>query len=171
MEMDFMTYGEYGEALTLTQQFIAEELQKIGIQMNQSVVEGSVLWASTADGGIEQNGNFDIDIWDDGYSGTDPTDFLYSYYATDSATPDNGYNYGRWSNQEFDDLLSQAYTLDEASRKELFCQMAQILEDELPEALLFTAVNADAHSARLQGVQSTTNDIVTWNAADWTLSK
>jgi peptide/nickel transport system substrate-binding protein len=171
MEMDFMTYGEYGEALTLTQQYIAEELQQIGIKMNQSVVEGSVLWASTTDGGIEQNGNFDIDIWDDGYSGTDPTDFLYSYYATDSGIPDNGYNYGNWSNQEFDDLLSQAYTLDEGNRKELFCQMAQILEDELPEALLFTAVNADAHSTRLQGVQSTTNDIVTWNVADWTLSK
>jgi peptide/nickel transport system substrate-binding protein len=171
MEMDFMTYGEYGESLTLTQQYIAEQLQKIGIQMNQSVVEGSVLWASTADGGIEQNGNFDIDIWDDGYSGTDPTDFLYSYYATDSGTPDNGYNYGNWSNKEFDDLLSQAYTLDEGKRKELFCQMAKILEDELPEALLFTAVNADAHSTRLQGVQSSTNDIVTWNAADWTLSK
>jgi peptide/nickel transport system substrate-binding protein len=171
MEMDFMTYGEYGEALTLTQQFVAEELQKIGIQMNQSVVEGSVLWASTADGGIEQNGNFDVDIWDDGYSGTDPTDFLYSYYATDSAIPDNGYNYGRWSNKQFDDLLGQAYTLDEGKRKELFCQMAQIMEDELPEALLFTAVNADAHSTRLQGVQSSTNDIVTWNVADWTLSE
>jgi Tfp pilus assembly protein PilN len=49
--------------------------------------------------------------------------------------------------------------------------MAEILEDELPEALLFTAINADAHSVRLQGVQSTTNDIVTWNAADWTLAK
>ena len=171
MEMDFITYGEYGEALTLTQQYIAEQLQQIGIQMNQSVVEGSVLWASTTDGGIEQNGNFDIDIWDDGYSGTDPTDFLYSYYATDSGIPDNGYNYGRWSNEEFDNLLGQAYTLDEEARKELFCQMAQILEDELPEALLFTAVNADAHSTRLQGVQSTTNDIVTWNAADWTLTK
>ena len=67
--------------------------------------------------------------------------------------------------------MDQAYTLDEAARKDLFCQMAQILEDELPEALLFTATNADAHSTRLQGVQSTTNDIVTWNAADWTLSK
>jgi hypothetical protein len=35
--------------------------------------------------------------------------------------------------------------------------------------LLFTAINADAHSARLIGVQSSTNDLVTWNIADWTL--
>jgi peptide/nickel transport system substrate-binding protein len=171
MEMEFITYAEYGDALTLTQQFIADELKQIGIKLNQSVVEGSVLWASTTDGGIEQNGNFDMDIWDDGYSGTDPTDFLQSYYSSDAAVPDSGYNYGRWSNEEFDTLLNQAYTLDEAKRKDLFCQMGQILEDQLPEALLFTATNADAHSTRLQGVQSTTNDIVTWNAADWTLSK
>jgi peptide/nickel transport system substrate-binding protein len=169
MEMQFITYAEYGEPLVLTQQLIAEMLGKLGIKLNLSVVEGSVLWASTTDGGIEQNGNFDMDIWDDGYGGTDPTDYLWSYYATDAATPDYGYNYGRWSNEEFDTLLGEAYTLDEATRKDVFCQMATILEDQLPEALLFTTINADAHATRLQGVQSSPNDIVTWNAADWTL--
>jgi peptide/nickel transport system substrate-binding protein len=169
MEMEFITYAEYGEVLTLTQQFIAEGLREIGIKLNLSVVEGSVLWAYAADGGIEQNGNFDMDLWDDGYSGTDPNDYLWSYYYSEAATPDAGYNYGRWMNEEFDALLDEAYTLDEEYRHDLFCQMAEILEAELPEALLFTAVNADAHSARLQGVRSSTNDLVTWNAADWTL--
>jgi len=170
MEMDFITYAEYGEALNNTQQFIAEELKQIGISTNLSIVEGSVLWASSEDGGIEQSGNFDMDIYDDGYAGTDPTDFLWSYYYSEAAIPDYGYNYGDWINPDFDALLDEAYTLDEGYRKELFCQMADILEQELPEALLFTAINADAHSVRLQGVQSTTNDIVTWNAADWTLA-
>jgi peptide/nickel transport system substrate-binding protein len=169
MEMEFITYAEYGEVLTLTQQFIAEGLREIGIKLNLSVVEGSILWAYSADGGIEQNGNFDMDLWDDGYSGTDPNDFLWSYYYTEAATPDAGYNYGRWMNEEFDALLDEAYTLDEEYRHDLFCQMAEILEAELPQALLFTAVNADAHSARLEGVRSSTNDLVTWNAADWTL--
>jgi peptide/nickel transport system substrate-binding protein len=169
MEMEFITYAEYGEALNLTQQFIAEEMRDIGIKLNLSVVEGSVLWAYSTDGGIEQSGNFDMDIWDDGYSGTDPVDYLWSYYYSEAATPDYGYNYGRWMNSDFDALLDEAYTLDEDYRKELFCQMADILEAELPEVWLFTTVNADAHSARLQGVQSTTNDVVTWNSADWTL--
>jgi hypothetical protein len=47
--------------------------------------------------------------------------------------------------------------------------MATIMENELPQLLLFTATNADAHSVRLQNVHSSTNDLVTWNAADWTL--
>ncbi|MBI5935014.1 MAG: peptide ABC transporter substrate-binding protein [Chloroflexi bacterium] len=171
MEMEFITYAEYGESLELTQQLIAEMLGKIGIKLNISVVEGSVLWASTENGGIEQSGNFDMDIWDDGYSGVDPTHFLRNYYSADAAMPDLGYNYGRWLSADFDSLLGQSYTLNKRDRQDTFCQMAELLEEELPEALLFTAINADAHSARLLGVQSSTNDLVTWNAADWTLAK
>jgi peptide/nickel transport system substrate-binding protein len=169
MEMEFITYGEYGEPLELTQQYIAEQLGKIGIKLNLSILEGSVLWAASTDGGIEQSGNFDMDIWDDGYYGNDPTDFLWSYYSSEAATPDYGYNYGRWMNEDFDNLLGEVYTLDEAARSEAFCQMAQIFEAELPQALLFTTVTADAHATRLVGVQSSTNDLVTWNAADWEL--
>jgi peptide/nickel transport system substrate-binding protein len=169
MEMEFITYGEYGEPLELTQQFIAEEMANIGIKLNISVVEGSVLWAASTDGGIEQNGNFDIDIWDDGYGGSDPTDFLWSYYTSEAAVPDTGYNYGRYTNPQIDDLISQAYTLDETTRQDAFCQMAKILDQDLPELLLFTTIDANSHSTRLQGVQSNPNDLVTWNAADWTL--
>jgi peptide/nickel transport system substrate-binding protein len=169
MEMEFITYAEYGEPLELTQQFIAEQLGKIGIKLNLTIVEGSVLWAASTDGGIEQNGNFDMDIWDDGYGGIDPTDFIWSYYSTDAATPDLGYNYGRWSNEEMDTLIGEAYTLDEGKRQESFCEMATIIENELPQLLLFTVTNADAHSVRLQNVRSTTNDLVSWNAANWSL--
>jgi peptide/nickel transport system substrate-binding protein len=169
MEMEFITYAGYGEPLTLTQQFIAEQLGKIGIKLKLTVVEGSVLWAASADGGIEQSGNFDMDIWDDGYPGIDPTSFLTSYYSEASATPDAGYNFGRWINGDFENLLKDVYTLDEQKRKDDFCKMGEIFEQELPELLLFTAVNADAHSSRLQNVQSTTNGVVSWNAADWTL--
>ena len=169
MEMEFITYSEFGEPLELTQQFIAEQLGKIGMKLNLTVVEGSVLWAASTDGGIEQNGNFDMDIWDDGYSGVDPTAYLESYYSTSAATPDYGYNFGRWSNPEFEDLLSSVYTLDETQRKADFCKMAEVMDKELPELLLFTALNADAHSVRLLNVQSSTNDLVTWNSADWIL--
>ena len=169
MEMDFHTYAEFGEPLELTQQYIAEQLGKLGIKLNLKVVEGSILWAASTDGGIEQSGNFDMDIWDDGYAGVDPTDFLYQYYAAASAEPDYGYNFMRWSNDEFEELLGGVYTLDETQRKQDFCKMAAILEEELPILPLFTAVNADAHSARLQNVQLSANDLVTWNAADWTL--
>jgi len=167
MKVEFYTYAEYGEPLELTQQYIAENLKNIGIDAQITVYEGSVLWADAGSGGIEQNGNFDLDLWDDGYSGIDPTDYLWELYASDAAEPGSGWNIVRWKNEEFDTLLNDAYSLDEASRKETFCKMAKILNEDVPVILLFSTLNADAHSTRLEGIQSNINDVVSWNAADW----
>jgi len=167
MHMEFITYAEYGEPLELTQQLIAEMLGKVGIKLDLTVVEGSVLWADAQSGGIEQGGNFDIDIWDDGYAGVDPTDYIWENYSIEAATPGFGWNLARWKNDEFNSLIEDAYTLDEASRQETFCKMAKILDEQAPEIMLFTIPNADAYSSRLEGVQSTVNDLVTWDIADW----
>jgi len=167
MSMEFVIYAEYGEELELAQQLIAEQLGDLGMALELSKVEGPLLWADYESGGLEQNGQFEVNMWDDGYFGIDPTDFLWTYYYTDAQEPDYGWNITRWSNEEFDALLDEAYTLDEEYRTELFCQMAEILDEEVPQIILWTAFDATAHSNRLQGVQATVNDMVTWNVADW----
>lgn len=167
MEMEFITYAEYGEPLELTQQLIAEMLGEIGIKLNITVVEGSVLWDLAENGGIEQSGNFDIDIWDDGYAGVDPTDYLWEIYSQEAIEPGSGWNIAHWDNAEVDALIDEAYTLDEEVRKDAFCAIAEVLNEEVPIVHLFTVPNADAYSARLEGVQSSVNDLVTWNIADW----
>lgn len=172
MSIELMTYGEYGEELELAHQLIGEMLEEIGIDVQLSVIEGAVLWADYASGGLEQTGDFDLNLYDDGYPGIDPTDNqLWYYYYTDAAEPDYGWNVGRWSNADFDALLDEAYTLDEDYRKDLFCQMAEIMDEELPQILLWSAIGADAFSNRLVGGQSTTNDLPTWNVADWTIEE
>jgi peptide/nickel transport system substrate-binding protein len=169
MEMEFIAYAEFGEPLELTQQLIAEELGEIGIKMNITMVEGSILWDQAENGGIEQSGNFDVDIWDDGYAGVDPTDYIWELYSEEALVPGGGYNVMRYDNPEVDALIDEAYTLDEASRKETFCAIADILNEDVPLVYLFTSPNLEAYSARLVGVQSTVNDLVTWNISDWTL--
>lgn len=169
MSLELIAYSEAGEALHLAQQLIAEDLQKIGIEVKLSSVEGAVLWATTADGGIEPSGNWDMTLWDTGYAGQDPTDFLRDRYHADAAVPDQGTNYGRFLNPRFDALLDEAVTLDQRRQIAVFCQMGRILEDQVPNLPLYSTFNADAFSARLQGPQSNINDLVTWNAADWTL--
>ncbi len=170
-KFELLTYSEYGEPLILTQQLIAEMLKNVGIQADLSQVQGSVMWADSSSGGIEQTGNFDVDLYDDGYAGNDPTDFLYQYYYSSSAEPDNGWNIGRWINPEMDGLIDSAYTLNEADRQAAFCQMATILDAELPQILLFSTLNADAYSTRVSNVQANVNSVVSWNAADWTIQK
>ena len=167
MSMEFMIYGEYGEELELAQQLIAEMLGDVGIELQLSVVEGGILWADYESGGIEQQGNFDLNMWDDGYPGIDPTDHLWTFYYSEAGLPDYGWNVGRWSDENFDALLDEAYTLDEGYRHELFCQMAEILNEQAPQILLWSGGDVHAHSSRVEGVQATVNDIVTWNVADW----
>ncbi len=86
-------------------------------------------------------------------------------------TPGQCWNIYRWLNEDFDALLDEAYTLDEEYRKELFCEMAAILDEEVPQILLWSAFDAGAHSSRLDGVQATTNDVHTWNVEDWTVNE
>jgi peptide/nickel transport system substrate-binding protein len=166
-----LTYSEYGEPLIQTQQLIAEMLGDVGIQADLTQVQGSVLWADSTENGLEQTGNFDVDLYDDGYAGNDPTDFLWQYYHSASAEPDNGWNVGRWMNPRMDELIENSYTLIEADRQSAFCEMAQILDAELPQILLFSSVNADAYSTRVQGIQANVNSVVSWNADSWSIVK
>lgn len=170
-KFELLTYSEYGEPLLNTQQLIGEMLKEVGIEADLNQTQGSVLWADSSSGGIEQNGDFNMDLYDDGYAGNDPTDFIWQYYNSASAEPDQGWNIGRWKNAKMDDLLNQAYTLDEKTRQDAFCQMAQLLDQELPQILLFSTLNADAYSTRLDNVQANVNSVVSWNSADWKLNK
>ena len=44
------------------------------------------------------------------------------------------------------------------------------VEQELPELLLFSTINADAYSTRLNEIQANVNSVVSWNVSDWTLT-
>ena len=167
MSMELAIYAEYGEELELTQQMIGEMLGAVGMDLELSMIEGTVLWADYESGGLEQTGDFDLNMWDDGYPGVDPTDHIWYYYHSASAEPDYGWNIGRWMNEDTDYWIDMTYVLDEDYRQEVFCELATLLDEELPQILLFTAFDAGAYSTRLQGVQATVNDSHTWNVADW----
>jgi len=168
MTLEYAIYAEYGETLELAQQLIAENFESIGIDVEIMLVEGTIMWATSDEGGTEASSNFELDMFDDGYPGNDPTDYqLWTYYYSEATEENGGFNVMHWVNEDFDALLDEAYTLDEEYRTELFCEMALILEEELPQILLWSAVDAHGISARLQGVEPTANDPLTWNVADW----
>jgi peptide/nickel transport system substrate-binding protein len=172
MSMEFAIYAEYGEELELAQQFIGESLRELGFDVQLQIIEGTVMWSPAEDGGTEANGNFDLDMWDDGYPGTDPTDYqMWTFYYSGAPPEEGGWNVGRWANEDFDTWLDEAYTLDEDYRKEVFCEMAVILEEELPEILLWSAIEGHGVSKRLNNVFPSVNDPLTWNVADWTLTE
>jgi len=171
MTFEFAIYSEYGEELDLAQQYIAENLKDIGMQATLYSVEGAVLWDTES--GPEIEGRFDMNMWDDGYPGLDPTDnAMWYYYHSDAADPESGgWNIGRWSNEDFDALYDELFYLDEDYRKEVFCDMAQILDEKIPQILLFSTLEVHGVSNRLQNTLPSANDPFTWNVADWTLQE
>ena len=170
MSMEFAIYAEYGESLELAQQFIAESLNEIGIATDLLTIEGAIMWAPADDGGTELSSNFELDMFDDGYPGLDPTDNqLWLYYHSEATEEYGGFNIGHYANEDFDAWLDEAYTLDEEYRKEVFCEIAVILEEDLAQILLFSTLEAHGVSERLAGVQPSVNDPLTWNVADWTV--
>ncbi len=171
MAMELAIYAEYGEELELAQQLVAEDLKAVGFDVTLQIVEGAVLW--DPESGTEIRGNFDMDMWDDGYPGIDPTDNqLWYYYHTDASDPESGgWNVMRWQNEDFDALYDELFTLDEEYREEVFCQIATLLDEEVPQILLFSTLEMHGLSGHLNGVLPSVNDTVTWNIADWTLSE
>jgi peptide/nickel transport system substrate-binding protein len=171
MTMEFVIWADYGETLELAQQLIAEAWSSIGVQTDLQIIEGAVLWAQPEDGGTELTGNFEMDMWDNGYAGVDPTSYLwdYYYYAEDSE-----WNLANWTGEEAEEvaaLVDELYTVDEEYRMEVFCDIALILEEELPAIELFSTLEMFGLSDRMQGVRPTAYDILTWNVADWTLEE
>jgi peptide/nickel transport system substrate-binding protein len=166
MSMEFAIYAEYGESLELAQQLIAESWKSIGIDTELLMIEGAIMWAEAEDGGTEIAGLYELDMWDDGYPGNDPSDMLWTFYYSESE-----WNYGWWANEDMDAWIDEFYTLDDEYREEVACEMAAILEDELPQILLWSALEAHGLSTRLQGVLPSANDPLTWNVADWTVTE
>jgi len=171
MSMELSIYSSYGEELELAQQLVHENLEAIGFDVTLSTVEDAIMWGMSYDGGTETNGEFDVDMYDDGYAGTDPADWIYELYDTEAWDENWGWNVVRYTNPTLDDLYyNDVWYLDEtnlADRQATFCQMADILEEDLPHILLWTSAEMTGYSSRITGPQSSNNDYITWNIADW----
>lgn len=125
---------------------IKEFLEDVGIKID---LRQPMEFASYAEA-LEKN-NFDWDLYLLGWSlsSTDPDPSgLYGASAP--------YNYGRWFNQEAEDLLKKANTppdaLDEDFRNQAFKDWQVKFQDELPAFILYAPNDLWAYNNRLHGV-------------------
>jgi len=174
LEFDSYYYAEFGDTLKKTHRQIELMLFDVGINIHPQAKEGVDLWGTWRDNGIEVRGTFHLDLWDDGYYGIDPTDYLYDLYDPRAIPtvddPLAGLNVMRYRNPALIDPFDALRTpLPDARRQAIFCQIAGILNDDLPVIPLLALPDYYAISPRLQGVAPHIYDAVTWNAGDWLL--
>jgi peptide/nickel transport system substrate-binding protein len=171
LQLTLLTYDNWDEVAE-AQQLIAGMLRELGIRVFTEAAGPGDLWGNWEEGGLEAHGRFDLDLWDDGYVGTDPTDYLIWRYASWSipGMEDGGAggNVMRFANAELDYLLQQAHAQpDPAARRDLFCRMQQVLAEQRPMLYLVSFSEAHAFSTHLQGLVLNPNDTLTWNVINW----
>lgn len=167
-------YVEYGPELAAAHRQIAEMLAEVGLDLQLQEVEGPELWGTWVDDGLEMRGRFDLDLWDDGYFGLDPTDYLADYYDPRSIPtlndPVAGFNVMRYRNPDLADIFDELRAFPSPERRAgLLCALARQLDRDLPIIPLLALPDLYAINLQLQAVVPHIYDTVTWNAADWHL--
>jgi len=154
------------ESYLFTQQLITDMLLDVGIKVNPKLEESSTL------NSLALEGNFDLLMWSDGYEAFyDPGAFLKIYYCS-SNIPPAGWNITRFKDKRIDDLLLRAENIvDPKERHKIYCQIDQILIEEVPVIYLLVLPFPSAFSSRLHGWKANPNAILTWDAANWWLDK
>ena len=149
---------------------------EIGVELQREVVEGSELWNTWENEGIELRGNFDIDLWDDGYYGLDPTAYLTDYFDPRAIpsrdNPVAGLNVSRYRNPELIDVFDALHSPLPANRRRvLLCELGTALYQDLPHMPLLALPDVYGISVDVTGIAPHIYDTVTWNAADWQLNR
>jgi ABC-type transport system substrate-binding protein len=176
MVLESYTYAEYGDQMVAAHRLIAEMLLDVGIEVERQVVEGRRLWDTWENGGIELQGQFDMNLWDNGYPGVDPTIYMADLFDPRGIPTRNnplaGLNVSRYRNANLVDLFDALYTpIPPNRRRALLCELAILLDQDLPHVPLLALPDAYGLSIDLQGVSPHIYDTVTWNAADWRLAR
>jgi ABC-type transport system substrate-binding protein len=132
------------------------ELKSLGIDAVSASVEATALYSSFADNGPAAVGDFDLLYWDLGkVLGSPQTEAEQFYLAENIPSSDNpfGNNFSGVDNQQVRDLVAAASaTTDTASRKESFCQVADIVSNEIvAEHWNGTIPNFQISSPQLRG--------------------
>jgi peptide/nickel transport system substrate-binding protein len=142
-----------------------EQLKQVGFKVDILQVDVAELQRRYI-----QDQDFDILVNGGGVFRADPS-VSGTYFVTSTFTP-NGGNGAHYSNPKIDDLYAQGRaTNDQAERKKIYTQIAQILNDELPWIFLWSPNSLYAFTNNLQGYAPPSYiDNKLWNAETWSVT-
>jgi peptide/nickel transport system substrate-binding protein len=144
---------------------IQSQLAEIGIK-----IELLQLDAAGINLKLTTDHDYEIYIGGGGVYGADPN-ISSRYYLSNSFTP-NGANSVWYANEEVDALYQQGREAGSTEeRKEVYTELAQLLNEELPSIFLWSPNTNFAYSNRLEGFSPPRYvDNRLWNAEEWSVS-
>ncbi|MDQ0025086.1 peptide/nickel transport system substrate-binding protein [Variovorax paradoxus] len=148
-----------------TQQLIADDFKKIGVEMLIKNMVAAVLWAD-----FWRNSEFDSLMTAPTYTIASDPDITHRFgSASIPKETKSGSNVSQYKNAGVDTLLArgrQEYNL--AKRKEIYAKVQELIMDDLPFLPLFYEVQIEGTKTGLDGYANNVNALAnSWNAASW----
>jgi peptide/nickel transport system substrate-binding protein len=148
-----------------TQQLIADDFKKIGVEMLIKNMVAAVLWAD-----FWRNSEFDSLMTAPTYTIASDPDITHRFgSASIPKETKSGSNVSQYKNAGVDALLArgrQEYNL--AKRKEIYAKVQELIMDDLPFLPLFYEVQIEGTKTGLDGYANNVNALAnSWNAASW----
>jgi peptide/nickel transport system substrate-binding protein len=144
---------------------LQEMLRNAGIDLQIKNYQADVLFAPAGEGGILQNGKFDLSLagW---YAGIDPDDS--SQYTCANIAP-QGYNYSRYCNQDMEAAQKTALEYyDQPTRKKAYFRIQEILHRDVPEIFTYYQRQLQPINENFKGFAPNPVTEV-WNAWQWSI--
>jgi len=148
-----------------TQQLIADDFKKIGVEMLIKNLVAAVLWAD-----FWRNSEFDSLMTAPTYTIASDPDVTHRFGG--GAIPKqsgSGSNVSQYKNEGVDALLARGrQEYDIGKRKEIYAKVQELIMDDLPFLPLFYEVQIEGTKAGLEGYANNVNVLAnSWNAASW----
>ena len=156
-----------------TQALIKQWWEEIGVETELRNIDAAVFFGGDP-ASPDTYGKFyaDIEMYTNGFSGTDPESYMGNWVCGEISGPDNnwlGNNIPRWCNMDYEALVEQmAQTAAIEDRASLAMQMNDLL---ISSGIIIPLVHRGDVSAianSLGGVRMNAWDSELWNIADWT---
>lgn len=158
------------DPLQLTEEFIVENLKAVGIEAHIQNYDFSIIFGTYEDNSPRMVGDFDMLIFDRGFT-TEPQGYVADAYSSTSIpTAENptGGNYFRWVNPEVDAALETAgSSFDQQARKDAYCKVGQAVIDDMPQVYLYLFQDNYGVADNLTGYNLSTWGSMTWDAQNW----
>ena len=113
-------------------------------------------------------------IFDRGFGLEPQGEVADAWLSTNIPGGDNvdGGNVFRWVNPKADEAINAAgSTFDQATRKQAFCQLGDLIQEDLVQVYLYLFQDGYGFNSKVHGYTVSTWGSMTWDVQDWWLEQ
>jgi len=176
VEMRMLFQTSLNSVRQRTQEIIKQAYESLGVPVEIKAIEASVYFSSDA-GNPDTAAHFyaDFEMYTNGPSTPYPLGYAEEHLSRnpDTDLPQrandwSGANYGRWQNDEYNDLFTEAETeLDPERQAEIFIRMNDLVVENVSHIPLVQRLGVSGHAADLEGISPSRWATELYNVADW----